>query len=343
MYEKYSILFVDDEVNILSSLRRGLLEEEYTCHFAESAIRALELLEQRKIDVLVTDMRMPEMNGLELLKQVEANYPSIVKLVLSGYAQIPQILATINQVSIFNFILKPWSIDELILILHKALDYYILQEENASYKAQLEIKNQSYQNILKRIDDVIDDARKSADMLRIISDQILYLGRDIKPEERYKFYGIFAKKYDIYEVLSKAVTLEQKAMSSSILQLQLIEQIQQLFPDAIVDSKPVFESTVILNKQMLEAFLSAICILFNEEFTEHGLYIGFSYGSRFHFSIISQNAAEAANRTSRKVIFDAKMAFIRSLVEKLRDLCHITLQIINKDGNLVIGFSFEDQ
>jgi DNA-binding NtrC family response regulator len=56
MYESDSVLFVDDEINILSSLRRGLLEEEYTCHFAESAIHAMEFLEQKKIHVLITDM-----------------------------------------------------------------------------------------------------------------------------------------------------------------------------------------------------------------------------------------------------------------------------------------------
>jgi DNA-binding NtrC family response regulator len=179
MIDMFHAIVVDDENSALKRFERIASNDpriviDGKFLYAEDAVA---FIKEHPVDIAFLDIEMPEMNGLELLKQVEANYPSMVKLVLSGYAQITQVLATINQVSIFNFILKPWSIDELILILHKALDFYILQEENASYKALLETKNQSYQNILKRIDDVIDNAKNSAELLRIISDQILYFGR----------------------------------------------------------------------------------------------------------------------------------------------------------------------
>ena len=67
MYENYRVLFVDDEQNILNSLRRGLADEEFYCHFATSGNQALEIMKQYNIAVIVTDMRMPEMTGLELL------------------------------------------------------------------------------------------------------------------------------------------------------------------------------------------------------------------------------------------------------------------------------------
>ena len=112
MYRGYSVLFVDDEVNILNALRRGLIDEEYTCYFAISGQQALRIMEAEKIAVIVTDMRMPGMDGLALLKEVAAKWPLTVKIVLSGFTQLQQILATINQVDIFKFITKPWKLEE---------------------------------------------------------------------------------------------------------------------------------------------------------------------------------------------------------------------------------------
>jgi YesN/AraC family two-component response regulator len=344
MYENYSVLFVDDEINILSSLRRGFLEEEYHCYFAESALRAVEILEQNKVHVIVTDMRMPEMNGLDLLKHVEANYPTVIKLVLSGYTQLPQVLATINQVDIFNFITKPWSIDELIIIIRKAFDHYILQEENAKYKTLLETQNLAYQNILKRIDDVVENAKKSGELLRIVSNEMLSYGKDFTPLDRTIYNEILSKQYEIYNTLSKAVTLERKEYSSTSLQQKLTAQIQEQFPNAVIDHRPVIDQTVLLNKQMLDALISSILILFYEDLTQNELYVNFMNTSKFTISFISKNAGlEASKRNNGITIFHAKMSYIKTIADAINDLCFITLQILDNDGNLVVGFSFEEQ
>ncbi len=345
MYENYSILFVDDEIHILNSLRRGLLEEKFTCHFAESAMKAIDVLETETIHVIVTDMRMPEMNGLELLKHVQVYHPTIIKLVLSGYAQLPQILTTINQVDIFNFILKPWSIEELAVILHRALDHYILQEENASYKALLETKNQAYQSILKRIDDVVDQAKKSAELLRICGNEIIGFGKNFCQDEQSMYHEILTKQQDMYNLLSKTVTIERKACESDHIQQQITQLISKQFPEAVFDTRPEVEDSVFVNLQMLEAIISSIIVLFHEEFTQHGLYVNFGYGNRFIISLISPNAAKAAaeEASDTTTCTDAKRVWIKNLLEKIFDLCKITFQIINKDGNLVIGFSFEEQ
>jgi YesN/AraC family two-component response regulator len=341
MYESYSVLFVDDEINILSSLRRGLLEEEYSCHFADSGIKAVEILNQKKIHVIVTDMRMPEMNGLELLKHVEANYPSIIKLVLSGYTQLPQVLATINQVDIFNFITKPWSIDELIVILRKAIDYYILQEDNTRYKTLLETQNQSYQNILKRIDEVVDNSKKSADLLRIISSELLHFGKDFSPLERTLNNGILSKQYEIYDILSKAVTIERKEHGTSQLIQMLSEQISEVLPEAVIDNRPVAEGMVLVNKAMLDALLSSLLVLFQDEFTQNGLYVNFFFTDKFTLSLISKHAMnETTVGNKGMTIIDTKAAYMQNIVNKISDLCLITLQILDKDGKLVVGFTF---
>lgn len=110
--EKGTVLFVDDEEQILRSLKRGLFDEPYECLFANSGKEALKIMETTEVHVLVTDMRMPEMGGLELLKIVKEKHPQIVRLVLSGYTQISTLLTAINQGAIHKYITKPWRLEE---------------------------------------------------------------------------------------------------------------------------------------------------------------------------------------------------------------------------------------
>lgn len=112
MMRDNTVLFVDDEPLVLSSLKRELRKEEFRSIFVSNGVEALELLEREKVNVIVTDMRMPKMNGLELLKIVKEKYPDVTRIVLSGYTQLPQIIATINNGDIYKFIPKPWKFDE---------------------------------------------------------------------------------------------------------------------------------------------------------------------------------------------------------------------------------------
>ncbi len=134
-----TILFVDDEEKVLKSLQRGLLDEPYLCLFANSGKEALTILENNEVHVICTDMRMPEMNGLELLKIVKEKYPTIVRLVLSGYTQVGMLLTAINQGEIFKFITKPWKLEEEFKsIISQAVDYYNLRAERDQLAAELD-------------------------------------------------------------------------------------------------------------------------------------------------------------------------------------------------------------
>jgi two-component system response regulator HupR/HoxA len=130
MNENWTILFVDDEVRLLRSIERGLLDEPYHLLFAESGKDALTLLEENEVHIIVTDMRMPEMSGLDLLRIVKEKYPHIVRIVLSGYTQVTTLLTAINQGEIFRFITKPWKMEEEFkAVLRQAVDYHKLQVE----------------------------------------------------------------------------------------------------------------------------------------------------------------------------------------------------------------------
>lgn len=151
---KNKVLFVDDEVLILNSLKRGLMDEEYQVFFANSGEEALKIMEKDEISVLVTDMKMPVMTGLDLLKESKKLYPQMVKIVLSGYTQLPQVLVTVNQGDIFRFITKPWDLEnEFKYIIREAVDYYNYRIELLKSRESLEKKNITFQSILKSYDD----------------------------------------------------------------------------------------------------------------------------------------------------------------------------------------------
>lgn len=172
------VLFVDDETNIISALRRGVIDEPYLSLFAGSAAEALAIMEKQEISVIVTDMRMPGMDGLTLLKIVKDNYPRTVRVVLSGYTQLAQMLAIINQGEIFRFITKPWTTqEELLPTVRQALDYYNLQAERDTLRENLAKRNAAYQNILQTMERKLANEKSELIRRRHLSKWIFSLWR----------------------------------------------------------------------------------------------------------------------------------------------------------------------
>ena len=124
------LLLVDDEPAILSALRRLLRPEGYTLHLAESGRAGLELLEREKVDLVISDMRMPEMDGAQFLEQVRLRWPEITRLLLTGYADISSTIDAINRGEIYRYISKPWVDSDLMLIIRGALESARLRNEN---------------------------------------------------------------------------------------------------------------------------------------------------------------------------------------------------------------------
>jgi len=128
--EKRTVLFVDDDEKLLTCLARIVAAEPYGALFAESGQEAIEILTREQVHVIVTDMRMPEMSGLELLKTMKQQYPHVIRLVLSGDGEVATLLGAINQGEILRFIPKPWkSNEEFKTIVRQAIEFYDLHSE----------------------------------------------------------------------------------------------------------------------------------------------------------------------------------------------------------------------
>ena len=123
------ILFVDDEKMILNTMRRLFINSGYDILTAESGEAGLEMIKNYPpVNIVVSDYRMPGMNGVEFLKTVNARWPDTVRIVLSGYADTANVVAAINDGQIFKVITKPWNDDDLKNIITAAAEKYHTQK-----------------------------------------------------------------------------------------------------------------------------------------------------------------------------------------------------------------------
>ena len=125
------ILCVDDEASILSALKRVFRPLGYVVHTAESGAKGLEILEKEPIDLVLSDMRMPQMDGAQFLEQVFMRWPDTKRILLTGYSDANSTIAAINLGKIWRYVSKPWNDSELIMTVQQALAHRQLMHENA--------------------------------------------------------------------------------------------------------------------------------------------------------------------------------------------------------------------
>lgn len=126
---RHAVLFVDDEVNILKAVKRLLRNEPWEVLCAARPQEALELLDTSAVQVVVSDQRMPEMSGVDLLSAVRERHPDVVRMMLTGYTEMNVAVEAINRGEIFRLITKPWNDEELKATLRQAFDHFDLKEE----------------------------------------------------------------------------------------------------------------------------------------------------------------------------------------------------------------------
>ena len=142
MAEPTRILCVDDEQNVLRSLTRLFLDDPYEILTAPSGAEGLLILNQSgPVPVVISDYRMPGMNGVEFLTEVRNRWPGTVRIVLSGYADTGAIVSAINDGQIYRFVSKPWNDDELRVTVANALERYDLGRKNHELAGELRRKN----------------------------------------------------------------------------------------------------------------------------------------------------------------------------------------------------------
>lgn len=116
-----TVLFVDDDTDLLAGLGRALRRESFQVLAATSARQAMDLMEHHRVDVIVSDERMPEISGNDFLAQVRLLHPGVVRMMLTGHASLDGALQAINEGRIFRYLLKPCAVEELVQAVHQGL------------------------------------------------------------------------------------------------------------------------------------------------------------------------------------------------------------------------------
>ncbi len=164
------ILFVDDEEQILKSIERAFIGENYQIETATSVDEAIEILKNKDVDIIVTDMKMPIKGGDVLLKYAKDFYPSIPRIALSGYADESKVYRLLESNIIKHYIMKPWKNEELIGVINKVVEL----EEKLSNSHLLKLINNissipTIPEAYKRINEIIQNDGGLDDIAKEIS------------------------------------------------------------------------------------------------------------------------------------------------------------------------------
>jgi DNA-binding NtrC family response regulator len=125
-----SVLIVDDEPDVISAIKRSLMEETYNIFSANSGVEGLKILKEHKIKLVISDEKMPGMSGTEFLSAVKNIFPETIRIMLTGHASIQAAMKAVNSGEIYRFFSKPWNDVELKLSIRSAIEKYDLEEEN---------------------------------------------------------------------------------------------------------------------------------------------------------------------------------------------------------------------
>jgi DNA-binding NtrC family response regulator len=155
---KHTILCIDDDKNILTSLKRILQRESYEVLITSSSIEALNILKSNDdIHVMLCEQKMPEMSGTAFYAQTMEKYPDIVRIVLTGFADIDAISESINKGHIYKIILKPWNDDNLKLEIKQAVEYYELTQSNKRLTLQIFEQNEKLISINENLEKIVQE------------------------------------------------------------------------------------------------------------------------------------------------------------------------------------------
>jgi two-component system repressor protein LuxO len=147
-----SILFVDDEPEILIALTRLLRSTDITVHTASSGDKGLQILEREDIDIVVSDKNMPGMNGMEFLQKVAETWPETVRIMLTAYTELNDVISSINSGRIWSYMKKPWDNEELKLNIQQALNYSDILAERSLLRHTLDqVQSKRKRNFMKFI------------------------------------------------------------------------------------------------------------------------------------------------------------------------------------------------
>lgn len=171
-----TLLLVDDEENILSALRRLFRPAGYHILTAPDGMQGLEVLAKESVDLVISDMRMPGMDGAKFLEEVAKRWPDTVRILLTGYSDLTSTISAVNKGRIYCYISKPWEDNDIKLAVQNALERKFLEREKRRLEELTHKQNQEFKelnaNLEKMVRDRTAEIQQTADMLDLAFNEV---------------------------------------------------------------------------------------------------------------------------------------------------------------------------
>lgn len=190
-----TVLCVDDEPNILSSLRRLLRPRGYNVIVAGSGAEALEIMSETAADLVLSDMRMPGMDGAQFLEQVKARWPDTARILLTGYADLSSTVAAINKAEIYRYISKPWDDAVVLGVVGDALERKMLAREKARLERLTGEQNEQLKDLNAKLESKVRE--RTAELSRAL--QALEQAHDKLKKSFTVSIRVFANLIELHE------------------------------------------------------------------------------------------------------------------------------------------------
>ncbi len=148
------ILIVDDEPKVVFAFQRTLLDEPYDIRFAFDGGKALKILERDPVKVIISDERMPNLSGIELLSLAKKRHPAVVRIMITGIAEMETAVKAVNLAEVYRFFLKPWNDAELVAALRSAVKKHDLDAGKRRLQKSTAIRIAGLERMKKRHADI---------------------------------------------------------------------------------------------------------------------------------------------------------------------------------------------
>jgi len=224
------LLIVDDEKNIISALKRLFRREDIEIFTALSGKSGLEILEETKIGVILSDQMMPEMTGVDFLSQAREIQPDTIRIVLSGYTDLKTIVDSINKGSIWRYLTKPWD-DELIRSsVFEAFEIYELKNTNKKLTEDLKQSNETLNIYNEVLETVIEEKTHSLEVYL----KMLQISQDVLEQMNTAVIGI--DETGLIVIANKTARLNLSIESKVLLGKNIKTILPNEFCDKLLDS-----------------------------------------------------------------------------------------------------------
>ena len=258
--EIISILAVDDEPFVLDVLKRLLNDDRYELFTATSGADGLSIMHSSPIQIVISDYRMPEMNGVEFLREVCRLWPDTIRIVISGYADSQAVISAINEGQIYKFMAKPWNNEELMITIVNAVDRYRLLKENMRLTEDLKWKNEALQKFNKMLEKTVAERtyelKKSMERTeRAFEATILVISSIIEARDPYTA-GHQQRAADLATVIGRELGLSDE-MVAGLRMAATIHDIGKISVPAEILCKP--SPLTDMERSLIQAHVQAGC------------------------------------------------------------------------------------